>query len=56
LLIEVLMERARAHPDSIESLSGALGPTPGTPDNVVGVARDLLDELRQHSGQVHSHE
>jgi hypothetical protein len=56
LLIEVLMERARAHPDLIESLSGALGPTPGTPDSVVGVARDLLDELRQHSGQVDSHE
>jgi hypothetical protein len=46
LLIDLLIERTRAQPALIEVLAGTLVPTPGTPANVIHVARELIDELR----------
>ena len=46
MLIERLIERARAQPALIEALAGTLAPTPGTPANVIDVAREVLDRLR----------
>ncbi|MGE5265820.1 MAG: hypothetical protein ACM3L9_00495 [Deltaproteobacteria bacterium] len=46
LLLDLLIERARTWPALIDALEGSLGPTPGTPADVVDVARKLLDEFR----------
>jgi hypothetical protein len=46
LLIDLLIERARAQPALIDALAGTLAPAPGTSADVIGVARELLDHLR----------
>ena len=46
LLIELLIERARAQPVLIDALAKTLVPAPNMPVDVIDVARDLLDELR----------
>jgi len=47
LLIDLLIERVLAQPALIEELAGTLAPTPGMPANVIDVAREVLDQLRQ---------
>lgn len=46
LLLDVLIERARAQPALIDALAGSMAPTPGTPADLIDVARKLLDQLR----------
>jgi len=43
----LLIERAHAQPALIDALSESLAPAPGTPADVIAVARKLLDEFRQ---------